>query len=57
MAMQVTGFVFPMLGMLIYKSIGSQLNPIFYLSTAFRTVGLIYMAYVIKMKWPFSKRK
>ncbi len=56
MAMQVTGFVFPMLGMLIFKSIGSQLNPIFYLSTMFRTVGLIYMAYVIQLKWPFGRR-
>lgn len=57
MAMQITGFIFPMLGIWLYQNMGNQLNPVFYLSTFFRCIGLIYLAAVIKVKLPFHPKR
>ncbi len=57
MAMQITGFIFPMLGIWLYQNLGNHLNPVFYLSTFFRAAGLLYLAAVIKVKWPFKPNR
>ncbi|NLN84279.1 MAG: MFS transporter [Firmicutes bacterium] len=56
MLMQSTGFIFPMLGIAVYGFVGQQINPVLYLSSISRTMGLIYLAKVIGIKLPFAKK-
>lgn len=57
MSIQATGFIFPMLGMAIYAKVGNQINPVLYLSSFARTMGLIYMARVIGIGFPRKGKK
>lgn len=46
-AVQTVTFIFPMIGVQIYKALGNQVAPVFYLSTVIRVIGASILAWSI----------
>ena len=44
-AVQTVAFIFPMIGVQIYKAFGNQVDPVFYLSSMIRVVGASILAW------------